>query len=532
MTSRIVQFCHKLRLLWLQQHLPIISGILVATSYIPSYPVAVFWSFVPLWLHWLKNPEPRQVFISGWISQFFLTLVGFHWVAHTAHEFGHLPWPVSVLVLLGFCCFANLHIALSGLVWSFINKRLHLNILQSATVLANLTLLGEVYFPKIFPWHHGYVWLWAGWEGYQFADIIGLQGLSAICIFANALVLWIWLTKKNIRTRITAFAAILALLISFNILGSQYGKKWKVFDSEIKILAVQANIGNLMKYFAEQGSFKATQTIAEKYFALTRKGLSEYGPADFIVWPETAYPEYLSPDFRKTLYHVRLGSFISELGIPLITGGYRHDLGNRKTYNSIFFVEKDGTILDPPYSKSILLAFGEYFPGAQYLPFLKEIVPTISDFARGPGPKVQHFNDLTFGPQICYESLYPDFSRTLVQDGADIFLNVTNDSWFGSLFEPFQHLYMTLGRAIEFRRPLIRSTNTGVTTAILADGTILEQSPLHKEWTHIFSLKYRKNAEQTVFSRFGMLLDYFFVVLLVLTLLWVKCNRRGRHSNR
>lgn len=105
------------------------------------------------------------------------------------------------------------------------------------------------------------------------------------------------------------------------------------------------------------------------------------------------------------------------------------------------------------------------------------------------------------GPQICYEGLYPWFSRGLSKAGAEIFVNVTNDSWFGTYFEPRQHLYMTLARAIEFRRPLLRSTNTGITTAILANGEILEMSPMGKEWFGQFNVPYRRAPPHTFYER-------------------------------
>lgn len=510
--------------------LPILSGILIGTSYIPSYPLAVFWSFVPLWLYWMKNFQPRKVFLAGWITQFLLTLIGFHWVAYTAHEFGHLPWPLSVIVLLAFCCFANLHVPLAGWLWSLARNRWGMKNLQASFLLASLTVLGEIFFPMIFPWHHGYVWLWAGWQGFQFADLIGMQGLSAVCIFSNVFFLWLWTEKKAWRPRVLGAAGFLIVFLAFNFLGGKYGRRWSETDRETRFLAVQANIGNLMKYFAQQGSSGATKTISETYFQLTGRAVEREGPADFILWPETAYPEYLSPDFYRHRYNIRLREFVRSLGIPLITGGYRHDMKDGKTYNSIFFVESTGNILQPPYSKTILLAFGEYFPGAQYFPFLKEVVPAISDFARGTGPRAFEFYGLRFGPQICYEGLYPDFSRQLADNGAEIFINVTNDSWFGRYFEPYQHLYMTLGRAIEFRRPLVRTTNTGYTTAILADGTVLERSPLHEEWVKNFTIRHKTNPPQTFFSRYGARLDYFFVVLTAAILLWIIRDHKRTRS--
>jgi apolipoprotein N-acyltransferase len=141
----------------------------------------------------------------------------------------------------------------------------------------------------------------------------------------------------------------------------------------------------------------------------------------------------------------------------------------------------------------------------------------VSNFGRGHGPEALKwtFKDekLHWGGQICYEGLYPDFTRELALEGSDILVNVTNDSWFGMPFEPNQHLYMTFARAIEVRRPLVRSTNTGISTAILANGDVLQKSPLHEEWFGEFVLKYRKNAPQTFFTEVG---HWDWAVLLII----------------
>ena len=107
---------------------------------------------------------------------------------------------------------------------------------------------------------------------------------------------------------------------------------------------------------------------------------------------------------------------------------------------------------------------------------------------------------IKYGPQICYEGLYPWFTVELAKKGAQIIGNVTNDSWFGEKFEPYQHLYMTLARAIEVRRPLIRATNTGITTGISAAGELFQRSPQNQEWEGSFEIPYMKNPPHTFFE--------------------------------
>ena len=132
---------------------------------------------------------------------------------------------------------------------------------------------------------------------------------------------------------------------------------------------------------------------------------------------------------------------------------------------------------------------------------------------------------LKLGPQICYDSLNPGFSRDLSRNGAEVIYNVTNDAWFGWWAEPFQHQFMTLGRAVEVRRPLVRSTNTGFSSAILADGSLLLNSPINEEWAHTYEIKYKKNPALTTYTKFGYLDWVLWTALLIFLI--VQYRKKG-----
>jgi apolipoprotein N-acyltransferase len=102
--------------------------------------------------------------------------------------------------------------------------------------------------------------------------------------------------------------------------------------------------------------------------------------------------------------------------------------------------------------------------------------------------------------------LFDWFTRGLADKGAQILVNITNDSWYGTWEQPYQHLYMTLARAVEVRRPLVRATNTGISAVALASGEILPLSPVHQAWQHAYEVPYRIDPERTVFTRWGYLL--------------------------
>ncbi len=81
--------------------------------------------------------------------------------------------------------------------------------------------------------------------------------------------------------------------------------------------------------------------------------------------------------------------------------------------------------------------------------------------------------------------------------------NLTNDAWYGAWQQPYQHLYMTLARAVEVRRPLVRSTNTGISASVLGSGEILEQSPTNEEWYSVYEIPYATTPPDTLFMTTG-----------------------------
>jgi apolipoprotein N-acyltransferase len=82
------------------------------------------------------------------------------------------------------------------------------------------------------------------------------------------------------------------------------------------------------------------------------------------------------------------------------------------------------------------------------------------------------------GPLICYEDAFPEISRELTRNGANMLVNLTNDAWYGVSSAPYQHLAIAIFRAVENRRYMIRATNTGVSAIIAPTGEVLMDSPL------------------------------------------------------
>lgn len=522
--------------------LPLLSGVMVGTSYIPFPPWALLFCYSALWLWFTdeKNQENqthlyRRIFLGGWVTQFVLSLIGFHWIAYTAHEFGGFPYSLSIITLILFAALVHLYIPLVGVIGIAIQKKFSLSRSSALFVFAIVHAMLERIWPSIFPWHLGYPLMWVKLPMYHLAEWIGFNGLSCLVLLSSSFFAWLWLKISKGEKVFKPIAIYLTVFTLLNITGFQLVQKWHKTDAKIDVLITQANIGNQDKIYAEKGGAYQIE-ILNRFSNLTTRGLQQQGKADLIVWPETAFPDYLNQMYLRSGRQMDLVQNIRNWQTPLLVGGYSKDPPDkqpRQVYNALFLLNENGDVEDKPYHKTELLAFGEYLPLSEQFPFLLKLLPFIANFGRGQGPEPITWNirnkaPIKIGGQICYEGLSPAFSRGLAEKGAHILVNVTNDSWFGVPFETNQHMIMTLARAIEIRRPLIRSTNTGISTVIQANGEIAEKSPTLEEWVGNFEVRFLTNPNTTFFTDLGHL-DWVLWLFVLIFIIWKGRNVRKKH---
>ncbi|MGJ0431016.1 apolipoprotein N-acyltransferase [Methylobacter sp.] len=500
--------------LWL---LPVLSGIFIGTSYIPFPPWASLFCFVPLWIFWNRQTSLKGVFLGGLVTSFIFTLIGFNWVTYLLHEFAHLDWPVAVLGMLLYALIAHLFVPVAGMLWFWGRRKFAWPERLSLALMALITIICEAYSLTLFDWNFGYSWYGAGVPVYQWAEVIGFSGLSALTLLCNLPLYIAWQKRRQAAGKRILMAVVWGFVL-LNAGGFWLKNRLPEPDASFKALLVQANIGNSEKLAAELGR-GYSQEILKRYTDLTDQALkATEAKVDFVLWPETAFPSLLGEDFKFDAHPAQLSQFIRERELPLITGAYSVDRASRLITNSLFVLDKNGEIVPPHYSKSILLAFGEYIPGEQFFPQIRNWLPPTGHFARGQGPTtLLHWNGYKMGPQICYESLFPGFARSLAELGAQFIVNVTNDAWYGAWQEPYQHMYMTLARGVEFRRPVLRATNTGISTVSLASGDILERSPLHQAWAGVYEVPYLTNPPVTFYQEwFWLMPSLLWTALIVL----------------
>jgi apolipoprotein N-acyltransferase len=116
------------------------------------------------------------------------------------------------------------------------------------------------------------------------------------------------------------------------------------------------------------------------------------------------------------------------------------------------------------------------------------------------------------GVLICFEGIFPELSRSYVRAGSRLLVNITNDAWYGRSSAPYQHLSMTVFRAVENRVPLVRAANTGITAIIDCKGRIISSTPLFQE--AFLSGEVRLGTGDTLYSLYG---DVFAKICLVLS---------------
>lgn len=264
------------------------------------------------------------------------------------------------------------------------------------------------------------------------------------------------------------------------------------------------------------------------------------GDRRMVFWPESGLGDYLRDGYPPYLYRLytyaadpviarqRIGRVIGPYGL-LMTGAVdlvMQDGEEVAARNSVTAIDGSGDIL-AGYSKAHLVPYGEYLPMRGLLEPLgaSRLVAGALDFWPGPGPRTYDFGDLgKAGVQICYEIV---FSGEVVDplNRPDYIYNPSNDGWFGS-WGPPQHLAQARLRAIEEGIPVLRSTTTGISAVIDADGIVRAFVPRHTAGR--IDGRIPPPHEATPFARFGNRLPLAFAALLLLAAVCMVARPRHR----
>jgi apolipoprotein N-acyltransferase len=181
-------------------------------------------------------------------------------------------------------------------------------------------------------------------------------------------------------------------------------------------------------------------------------------------------------------------------------------------YNSAALIGPNGDWA-ARYDKVHLVPFGEYVPFKSLFVFAEKLTREVGDFTPGAERKPLDLGAYKVGAFICYESIFPDEIREFAQRGAQVFVNISNDGWFGASGAPGQHLNMARMRAIENRRWLLRATNTGITASIDPYGRVVARAPLNERIE--VQAPYAIISSTTFYTRHGDWFAYLCVIISI-----------------
>jgi len=473
-----------------------LSGIMIGISYPPiPLPYLVLVAFVPYFIVLERREELAAINRFTYFTMFVYNLITLYWVG------GWQPNSDPFLMIAGTTLlFFNplvflIPSTLYYLTKKYINKNLALFLFPLFWITFEFAYsLTDFKFP----------WLTLGnslsyFTNYiQIADIIGVYGLSLLILYSNIFVYQykrdLTIQKRANKKALIAFGLIIIIpLIYGNVKTVSYKSQY----SSVKVGLIQPNIDPNDKW--SDGNLNKK---IDPYFELSEKAIRD--GAEIIIWPETALPVYLLAGGYPSEVN-RIYEFVDSNKTPILTGMpdatyyYNVDkapddakpLRNGKlmytTYNSILlFNPYDRNI--QKYGKMKLVPFGEKVPLVDALPFLGDWIKWnvgISSWNTGRDTtlfrvKVKDKAEVKVGGIICIESIYPIFTTAFVRKGAEFIAVVTNDSWYGDTSEPYQHKEISVIRAVENKRSVVRAANGGISCLINPLGQTIAKTAMYE----------------------------------------------------
>jgi apolipoprotein N-acyltransferase len=328
----------------------------------------------------------------------------------------------------------------------------------------------------------GFAWLDLGNAGLgmplplRLAPITGVYGITFVFAMLAAGVASVILRRP--RRELAWLLPLILLLI--------LPRLQRPADPHETALVVQPNFDAEMQWTSDSLAFE------EQKLAV----LSKAGRASLLIWPEAPAPFYpIEPAFRAYISHVAEDA---QAYFLLGAVGYND---RKEPLNAALMLNPSGA-LQSEYDKMNLVPFGEFIP--PLFGFVNRITHEAGDFAPGERVVVFDVNGHGAGAFICYESVFPDFVRQFVRDGAQVLINISNDGYFGHSAAHQQHLLIARMRAVENNRWLLRATNDGITAVIDPRGRIVQRIPEFVQTSALLPFGYIR--AETSYTRHG---DWF-----------------------
>ena len=486
----------------------ILSGVLLSLCFPPFDHDGFVWIWqAPLLAAlWFSHPPKekwtrwRWGLLLGFICGFVFFALSCHWLVEVGHVAGTVWAGIAALVF--FSLYLAIYFALFGAFAATIGRwiikepdKAKKDLFdQSIDVLRVAFLNGAAWCGL--EWLRGIAFTGFGWNGLgaalkdhlllvQFADVIGITGYGFILMFCGVIAFCTLVRfglevkeRQRLRPHVD-FAVGVALIIGLFIYGTTRISMVPEESIDLRARVMQLNIPIEDKWAED---LKIRQKIIFDYRDLTRTFV-ETADHDLILWPETCIPGLFMLDWVQDYFneHVLKGDdFYLLTGIEDATLLGDGDDDSGEIYNTITLMKGD-TSTYQSHRKVHLVPLGEYIPFRGKFPLFEWIAGGIieEDFTPGTSfePLILEKDGHGIGiiPLICFEDTVPRHTRKFIRNGPQVMVNVSNDGWFRESAEPIHHYNNAIFRCIEFRRPMIRAANTGVSAFIDSRGSVFSR---------------------------------------------------------
>jgi apolipoprotein N-acyltransferase len=452
-------------------------AVLTGVLYFLAFPGIDIWplSFValaPLMVA-LRNQPARRAAGLGWAAGFTMTMTGFYWLLDMLKLFSGFPTIVCVGFMAILCAYQGGRIALMGWLYG----RASVRGWPAGPVFCLAFITSELVYPLLFPWYFG-------------ATVHQVPALTQVAELGNPIVVGLVLIAANLAVTEVVAARLEARPVRVRtVIALALVPVASALYGGVRISQVDAKVAAAPK--AQVGVVQANMSLVAKrsdrseglrrHLALTQE-LTSQGPLDLVAWSETSVVDAAPEEMTAEVYPRR---FTRQLGVPTVFGAvlYR-DVPDERRYvlfNSALITDREGQIRGR-YDKTYLLAFGEFLPFGDTFPVLYDWSPNSGKFSRGTSLEALPLAGHKVNVHICYEDVIPSFVNKMMRaDPAELLVNMTNDAWFGDSTEPWIHLALSKFRAIEQRRYLARSTNSGVSAIIDPVGRVIGHTETFKQ---------------------------------------------------
>jgi apolipoprotein N-acyltransferase len=468
----------------------------------------------------LQAATPGQAFLLAYISGILWYAGTCYWIYDTMHEHGGLSVAAAALALFLFCLYLGLYHGLFGLLVGLAagprrDNRLALvsvPFLWVAAELARTRVTG-------FPWD---LLGTAQVDNISLSRIstwTGVYGISFEIMLVNVAVAAAFLVPRKKRATLLAAALAAAVVLQAGRLVDA-----PAIPADRVALLVQENIPVDENWTRDTFERTLRELIdlsvkAEAPSSSSSRAIeSAQGKADLIVWPESPAPFFANdPLFREPISEMARATHTWVVtGAIGSTSAKPGGAGASEVFNSAALVSPAGD-WTARYDKVHLVPFGEYLPFPKLFAFAGGLTKEVGEFKAGESRVPLDAGSERLGIFICYESVFPDEVRQFADNGAQVFVNISNDGWYGDSGAYAQHLNQTRMRAIENDRWILSATDTGVTASIDPYGRTVARLP--RKERGVLAAPYALTSVTTFYTRHGDWFAYLCAIISAAALL-------------